>query len=332
MISPERIFSTMTAYQRTQALKAAIQLDLFTAIDNGARTVSTLAESCKASERGIRILADYLVTCELLTKQKGGYGLTEESKLFLSRNSRACLGSAAVFLNAEPLMAAFDDLETAVRRGTTNLPGDGSVDADNPMWVNFARGMAPMMQPASMAIAKMLPAKKDAPLKVLDVAAGHGLFGIAVAQEYPKATVTGLDWKNVLAVASENAAKAGVKDRYQLLPGDAFEVPLKEQYDVVLITNFLHHFDIPTCENFLKKMHGALRDGGCAVTLEFVPNEDRVTPPVEAAFSLVMLGSTPSGDAYTASQLDKMFKAAGFSKSEFHALDVAPQHVVVSAR
>jgi hypothetical protein len=31
------------------------------------------------------------------------------------------------------------------------------------------------------------------------------------------------------------------------------------------------------------------------VTLEFIPNEDRVTPPDSAGFSMMMLLSTPSG-------------------------------------
>jgi hypothetical protein len=99
----------------------------------------------------------------------------------------------------------------------------------------------------------------------------------------------------------------------------------------VLLTNFLHHFDPPTCEKLLRKVHAALKPGGKAVTLEFVPNEDRVSPPAAAAFSLMMLGSTAAGDAYTFSEFDTMFRNAGFSGSQIHALP-GPEKVIVSQK
>jgi hypothetical protein len=67
----------------------------------------------------------------------------------------------------------------------------------------------------------------------------------------------------------------------------------------VLLTNFLHHFDMATCEALLRKVRAALADGGRALTLEFVPNEDRISPPEAAGFSMMMLAGTRSGDAYT---------------------------------
>ena len=212
MHSPERIFATMTAYQQSQALQAAIRLDLFTHIDNGAQSVTALAEGCSASEKGVRILSDYLVVMNLLKKENGKYLLTEETKLFLSKNSQAYLGSANVFLNSEMLSNCFQNLDLAVRKGGT-VADKSPIAPENPIWVDFARGMAPMMMPASIAIAKSIGLKKDAPLKVLDIAAGHGVFGISVANEYPNAVVTALDWKSVLEVALENATKAGIKDR-----------------------------------------------------------------------------------------------------------------------
>src|SRR5204863_9150698 len=124
--------------------------------------------------------------------------------------------------------------------------------------------------------------------------------------QYPNAEIVAQDWPNVLEVAQENARAAGVSDRYRTLPGSAFDVEFGSGYDLILLTNFLHHFDVPTCERLLRKVHAALGEGGRAVTLEFVPNEDRVTPPDQAAFSLNMLALTPGGDAYTFAALDSM--------------------------
>ena len=98
------------------------------------------------------------------------------------------------------------------------------------------------------------------------------------------------------------------------------------------MTNFLHHFDPPTCETLLRKVHASLADGGRAVTLEFVPNEDRISPPDAAAFSVMMLGSTPSGDAYTFSELERMAANAGFASSEMHELPPTIQRVMISQK
>lgn len=130
----------------------------------------------------------------------------------------------------------------------------------------------------------------------------------------------------------ENAAKAGIAERYQTAAGSAFDVSFSESYDVVLLTNFLHHFDLDTCHQLLRKMYGALKPGGKLVTLEFVPNEDRVSPPIEAGFALTMLASTIGGDAYTYSEYQKMFVDAGFVRNEIHQVDRAPQHVILSYR
>ena len=111
-----------------------------------------------------------------------------------------------------------------------------------------------------------------------------------------------------------------------------FDVEYGSGYDLVLLTNFLHHFDVPTCETLLRKVHTALADGGRAVTLEFVPNEDRVTPPDAAGFSMMMLTTTPSGDAYTFTELERMAANAGFSRSALHPLPPTIEQVVISEK
>jgi hypothetical protein len=86
--SPDIVFGTLFAYQGTAALRCAIDLELFTAIDEGARTVSALASRCRASERGIRILCDFLSSAGFLTKSDGDYALTPESATANGRAGR----------------------------------------------------------------------------------------------------------------------------------------------------------------------------------------------------------------------------------------------------
>lgn len=333
-VSPILFFETVGAYARTESLKAAIELNLFTAISEGHETAKALADRLNVSERGARILCDYLVIIGLLLKEGDHYRLTPDSAVFLDSRSPAYLGGTIEFLLTPKLTEGFSNLAEAVRRGGTVLEDEGTVAPENPVWVKFARAMVPMMAIPAQLMAKIVLDDPDfdstRKLKVLDIAAGHGIFGITFAQQNPNLEVTALDWPAVLEVAKENAERAGVSERYQTIAGSAFDVDYGEGYDLVLLTNFLHHFDPPTCEQLLKKVYAALNEGGRAVTLEFIPNEDRVSPPGPAAFSLTMLASTPSGDAYTFPEFERMFSNAGFSRSEMHALPPTIEQVVIS--
>jgi len=325
------LFDTFNAYQRTQAVKAGIDLEVFTAIAEGKTTTNAIAERCGASERGTRILCDYLTIIGFLTKENGNYGLTPDSAMFLDKRSPAYMGTVTEFILSPHIIDNFDHLTEAVKKGGTA----GETEAlapEHPMWVRFARAMAPMMAMPSQLVAKLADPNADKKLKILDIAAGHGLYGLAFAKQNPQAEITAVDWPNVLEVAKENAEAAGVSDRYQTNPGSAFDVDYGTGYDIVLLTNFLHHFDKETCEMLLRKVHASLADGGRAVTLEFVPNDDRVTPPQAAGFSMMMLGVTPSGDAYTFAEIEQMFRNAGFARSELHDLPPTIQRVVISQK
>jgi ubiquinone/menaquinone biosynthesis C-methylase UbiE len=280
----------------------------------------------------MRILCDFLTIMGMLTKQENEYALTLDSATFLDKRSPAYLGGAVEFLSSPELLEGTKHLAEAVRQGGTAIPNDGTIGPDNPIWVKFARAMAPMMMMPSQLIAKLVDPNADRKLKILDIAAGHGLFGIGFAKNNPQAEIHAVDWKAVLEVAKENAQKAGVADRYHTIEGSAFDVEFGSGYDLVLITNFLHHFDPPTNETLLRKVHAALADGGRAATLEFVPNDDRVTPPDSAGFSMMMLVGTPSGDAYTFAELERMFANAGFSRSTIHPLPPTIQQVVISEK
>jgi len=330
--SPELFFDTMNAYQRSAALAGAIRLDVFTAIAEGNATFQAIAGRCQTSERGMRILCDYLVIMGFLTKQGANYGLTPATALFLDRRSPAYLGSAEKFLSSPMLTDGFKDVAAIVRKGGEVMSSHGTMEPNHPIWVEFAQAMAPMMAMPAELIAKLVGAPSGAGWQVLDIAAGHGLFGIAIARQNPNATIVAADWPAVLEVAKANAAKAAVSARYATLPGSAFETDFGGAYDMVLLTNFLHHFDPATCEKLLRKVHAALKPGGRAVTLEFVPNEDRVSPPTPAAFSMVMLGTTEAGDAYNFSELDRMFRNAGFAGSELHSIEPFPSRVILSHR
>lgn len=326
--SPARIFDTLLySHARADALKAAIDLELFTAVAEGTRSVQPLAERCHASERGIRTLCDFLVVNGFLTKSNNEYELTPDTRVFLDRRSPAYMGSVSQFIAARHNAERSATILACVRAGraVSDLSGDVG------QWVNFAESMVPMAALIAARTAQIIDGRNAGSIRVLDVAAGHGEFGLAIARRNPAAHIVGLDFPDVLPVARRRAAQAGFDDRYATLEGSAFDIDLGGPYEIVLLPNFLHHFDIETVEAFLKKVGAVVKAGGCIVTVEFVPNEDRVSPPAPAMFSLTMLTNT-NGDAYTFAELDGMLRRAGWTKSRSYTALPTPQTIIVSER
>lgn len=327
-VTPLAIFQTLQRYQQALALKGAIDLDLFAHIGAGATSVPGLAAACEASPKGVRVLCDYMTILGFLRKSDGHYALTAESSVFLDRKSPAYLGSIAGFVASPEMIQNFSDVAALVRKGGA-LGEDSVAVPESDRWVLFARLMAPLVHTPAQAVAEIVSQPGRA-MKVLDIAAGHGLFGIAVGRRNPAAAIVALDWRNVLEVALANAKRAGIEARFRTIPGNAFEVELGTEYDLVLIPNFLHHFDPATNTAFLGRVRAAMNPGGCVALVEFVPDEDRVSPPPAAAFSLVMLANTHHGDAYTFREYTAMLADAGFSGAARHDLEPAPFTLVLA--
>jgi 2-polyprenyl-3-methyl-5-hydroxy-6-metoxy-1,4-benzoquinol methylase len=322
------VFETLQAHQQTSALRAGIELKLFTAIAAGARTPEALAPVCAASPKGLRILCDFLTIIGFLTKDESGYALTRDSELFLVEGSPAYMGGMASFLFHPFMEKGLANVTDAVRKGGTILPAEGSVSEDNPIWVNFARGMAPLTAPSAGLIARLTAG--SGPMQVLDIAAGHGMFGLTIAQHNPAAEIHALDWKNVLAVAHENAVKFGVADRWHPIEGSAFAADFGSGYDVVLVTNFIHHFDIPTNIGLFEKVRAAMKPRGKMAIVEMAVNDDRITPAGAGMFAMTMLTTTASGDAFSQREIQSMCTRAGFHDITHHAVPSTPQTVTIA--
>ncbi|WP_018182637.1 class I SAM-dependent methyltransferase [Kaistia granuli] len=327
-VNPAAIVDAMLGFHKTAALKAAIEFDVFTAINSGDDTAERLAARTGAAERGMRILCDYLTTSGFLEKDGVRYALPPASKIFLDRNSPAYMGSVSDFLTARENLSLFlDDPASYVRNGGS--VGMANIAPDNAIWIKFAEAMVPFVGASAAGVAAEVASWPHPPRKILDIAAGHGYFGISVARALPQAQIVAVDWASVLALATANAEKAGVASRYRTVAGSAFDIDWGSGYDLVMLPNFLHHFDMVTCAGLLRKVRASLAPGGRVIAVEFVPNEDRVSPPFPANFAMVMLATTPKGDAYTKSDLTEMAQRVGFSGVSVRPLPPSPASLVL---
>jgi cyclopropane fatty-acyl-phospholipid synthase-like methyltransferase len=167
-------------------------------------------------------------------------------------------------------------------------------------------------------------------MRVLDIACGHGHYGIAIAKQNPLAEIFAQDWPAVLEVAVANARETGVSGRYHTIPGDVFSAPLGERYDLTLVTNFLPDFGPADCERLLARIRLTLRSEGRAVALQWIPDDDRLSPPSAPSLALSLLVSTPNGAVYTYRELEDIFRRAGFVRTEIRELGPSLPRVVIA--
>lgn len=317
----------MYSHYRADALKTAIDLEVFTGIAEGWRTAETLAERCAASPRGIRTLCDFLVVNGFLAKDNGEYDLTPDTMAFLDKRSATYCGTIAQFLAGRHTAQHSATMLQCVRKGTAVADMTDRVDE----WVIFANAMVPMAAQSAAIMANILDVRNAGAIRVLDIAASHGEFGLAIARENPQARIVGLDFADVVAVARRRAREAGVEARYDVIEGSAFDVDFGGPYDIVLLPNFLHHFATAKIVALLGKVARALKDGGLVAIVEFVPDDGRVSPPAAAMFSMTML-THAAGDAYTFVDLAGMLRRNGFVGTRSYPALPTPQTVVVSQR
>ncbi|MFO7568746.1 MAG: class I SAM-dependent methyltransferase [Smithellaceae bacterium] len=327
-LSNNPVYDLCLSYQKTAALQAAIQLDIFTTIGDQSSGADDIAKRSGASARGIRILCDFLCVIGLLKKESNLYFLSADAKRLLDRKSPYCLADIIDFYAApEVVSRVMTDPSGYVRAG--GAAGMANVSPDNPVWVRFAQAMVPFASVTAKRTAAYIARRAMNPRRILDVAAGHGLYGIEAAATVQEAVVTAMDWASVLDVAKRNAASAGVADRYRTITGNVFEIDWGENYDLILLPNILHHFDRPGCVQLLGRAKKSLNPGGSVFVIDMMPNPDRVSPAEQAAFAFIMLATTPQGDAYTCDDYEAMAKETGLVLVESRALPPTPQTLMV---
>ena len=308
-LDPTWLLDEFRAFERSLALRTAIELDLFTCIGGGANTIRALSAVSGASERGLRALCDYLTVQGHLLKRGARYSLTLNSRLYLTTASPAYFGSAVRFFASDSTVAAFCRLRQTVERGTACSADFAELD-----WVEYARSMAPLAEATAQFAANALAGDSKGPVQVLDLGAGHGLYGLAIAAQNSAAQIFALDAPQVLEIAIGNARESGVAERFHPIPGDALETDFGGPYDLVLAANLAHHFDQASNVRLFQKARAALKPAGRIALIEWVPNADRVSPAHDAAFALTVLATSARGAIYTLTEYSRMLRAAGFRR------------------
>ncbi|WP_263415936.1 methyltransferase [Terriglobus albidus] len=310
-VTPERIMQFGWGYAPTLAIEAAIHHHVFDVLDGEPKTLTETAAATGASERGLRSIMNLLVGLGLLERSGDKYRLTPESEAFLVSTKPSFQGGMFKHISRQ-LLPKWLGLNEVVATGkparSVNVEGDGAA-----FFQAFVHDIFPMSYAATQVLAAHLAlGKREGTVRILDLAAGSGVWSIGLMQSGPNVEATAFDWEGVLPATRAMVERFGLTARYNFIAGDLNTTPFGSGYDVATLGHILHSEGAAHSQTLLKKTFDALKPGGTIVIAEFLVNADRTGPPGSLIFAVNMLVNTEDGDAFSFEEISKWLNAAGF--------------------
>jgi C-methyltransferase len=328
------LFAMMLAYKQTAVLRTAVELGVFDVLSGGPADAGAVADRLGADPRAVRLLLNALAALKLLDASSQGYELSSGARAYLVPGEPGYVGDMIKVMASTWEWDALKTLPEAVRHGGTVLDQHAETP-EYQYWQDFAAHAGAVARPTAETAADALRGWASARdrLRVLDMACGHGLYGFTLAQQHPQAEVWSLDWPSVLPVTRGHAERLGVADRMHEIPGDMFTAPLGGPYDVVMITNVLHHFSARRSTELIRRAARVTAVDGKIVLVGFtLDDRPPALDPEPHLFSILMLIWTFEGEVHTVPAYRRMLAAGGFSKAQVLTVSSLPLRVIIADR
>jgi ubiquinone/menaquinone biosynthesis C-methylase UbiE len=313
--TPERIMQMTFGFAPPLILEAAIHHGVFNVLDDGPKTSEQVGALTGASVRGLRSLMNALVGLRFLAKDaEGRYALTSESSSYLVSRKPGFLGG--MLRHTSTLMLpSWLRLNEAIRTGRPALRVDLESEGAH-FYQQCVEDLFPVNYPAARALADELGvAEARRPINVLDLGAGAGVWGIALAEKSPQVHVTAVDWSDVLPATARMAERFGLAERFRFVAGDLLETTFGSNFQVAILGHVLHSQGAERSRALLKKTYASLAPAGKVVVAEWLVNEDRTGPPAGLIFGLNMLVGTDQGDTFSFADIREWLEEAGFENA-----------------
>ncbi len=310
-VTPERLMQFGSAYAPPLIIGAAVSNKVFDTLASGPKSIAEVGRETGASARGLRAIMNALVGLELLTKRDGKYALTPESENFLVRDKPGTL--AGFFsMNRLRLIQLWMKLDEIVRTGqpaeARNQEGPGTE-----FFTELVENIIPMSYGSAQMLADHLKvAEATKPVRVLDLAAGSGIWGIALAQKSPRVEVTAVDWAGMIPTTKRITQKFGVSARFNFIEGDLLDADFGSGYDIATLGHILHSEGEERSRKLLKKTAPALKSGATIAIGEWLVNDERTEPLNGLMFAVNMLVNTERGDTFSFNEIKGWLEEAAF--------------------
>jgi ubiquinone/menaquinone biosynthesis C-methylase UbiE len=311
-VTPERILQFAWGYVPPLILEAAIRHRVFDVLDSGAKTAGDVSKETGASERGLTAIMNALVGLDFLAKDgRGAYSLTLESAAFLVSTKPAFQGGLIRHCS-EHLIPKWLRLNDIVATGRP-VQAVNQEEQGAGFFQDFVNDIFPMSYPSAQNLAQHLNGNGDAGgVRVLDLAAGSGVWGIALAQSSDEVRVTSVDWPEVIPVTRKTVSRFGLAERFSFIEGDLMQADFGTGHTVAILGHILHSEGRERSRRLLEKTFQALDSGGTIAIAEFLVNADRTGPLNGLFFAVNMLVNTDTGDTYSFEEISGWLAEAGF--------------------
>lgn len=313
-VSPERLMQFTFGFAPPLMIETAIRYNVFDALDNGAKSLDVLCAETGTSSRGLRMVLDALVGLDLLSKDDAGhYALTEESATFLVTGKPTYHG-AFFLLTKEPMLSSWCKLDEVVKSGRSvhhiNREQEGSS-----FFLRFVEDIFPIHYPGAQALARALGVRPESgPISVLDLAAGSGVWSVAIAQQSPQIRVTAVDWPGVIPVTKKVTARYGLADRYTFVAGDLHSTNFGQGHSIATLGHILHSEGEARSRRLLKKTFEALAPGGTIAIAEILVDAKRRVAVSALIFAVNMLVNSDEGDTFCFDEIRGWLLDTGFEQ------------------
>jgi len=316
-VTPERILQFAWGYVPPLILEAAIRHRVFDTLDESPKNLSEVGAATGASERGLTAIMNALVGLGFLAKDEHAvYSLTPESATFLVSTKPAFQGGMIRHCS-EHLIPRWLGLNEVVATGLP-VTAVNQEDSGSDFFQNFVNDIFPLSYPAAQTLARHMnfsgvPIR--VPIRVLDLAAGSGVWGIALAQSSDQVHVTAVDWPGVIPVTQKTVARFGLSDRFSFIEGDLQQADFGSGHNLATLGHILHSEGEERSRALLAKTFEALTSGGTIAIAEFLVNADRTGPVNGLFFAVNMLVNTDTGNTYSFEEISSWLTETGFINS-----------------
>jgi ubiquinone/menaquinone biosynthesis C-methylase UbiE len=312
-VTPERIMQLAWGYAPPLILEAGIRHRVFDILDNGSKTVEEVAAATGASRRGLSAIMNALVGLNFLSKDaEQRYSLTPESAAFLVSTKPAFSGGMIRHCS-EHLIPKWLSLSEVVQTGKPVTPVNQE-QGGGEFFQKFVEDIFNMSYASARDLAQELKLNNSGgTISVLDLAAGSGVWGIALAQTSERVRVTAVDWPEVIPVTRRTADRFGLAGRFQFVEGDLHSADFGDNHQIATLGHILHSEGEARSRALLRKTFDALAPGGTIAIAEFLVNDERTEPPMGLLFAVNMLVNTDNGSTYSVNEINTWLREAGFT-------------------
>ena len=330
-VTPDRLMQLTGGYAPPLIIETALRLGVFDTLDRGALNIDQLLAVTGASARGLGMLLNALVSLDLVTKTSERFALTEESARFLVRGKPTFHG--AFFLMTSGLQLPHWAKLTEIV--TTGRPAEriNSEDDGARFFLGFVEDIFPIHFPGAQTLAAELDvAGADGPMSVLDLAAGSGVWSIALAKQSPHVRVTAVDWAAVIPVTKKVTTREGVAARYRFVEGDLLDADFGSGHAIATAGHILHSEGEERSRALFQKTFDALAPGGTIAIAEILVDADRRGPAPALMFAINMLVHTDQGGTFSLEEISAWLEDAGFASVRTIAAPGLARQIILATK